>query len=234
MDESEGERANELKRLWRTCVDSACLLFSAWSLLNLNLNLNQLNMKILVGLDDSPSAEFAFTRALELAQAERASNRPVQLYIVAVPELLSDMFALYANPHLLSNINHRISEKTEALARRFVERCSAADVRARAGCQSSFVPDGRYCADAARGGAARGTQIECVTHIDHGVAREVIMQAINLYKIDLVVLGRSGSGGLERKLKDVLGSTSAHITQHAPCSVLIVKSKDEDTVTSSQ
>lgn len=153
-------------------------------------------MKFLVGLDESPSSEFAFMRALEMAEAQRKMGHTARMYIVGVPESLSDMFALYANPHLLSNINHRMSEKTEAMIHRFEDRCTAVDV-------------------------------ECVTHIDHGIAREVIMQAIDMYKPDLVVLGRTGSGGLERKLKDVLGSTSAHVMQNAPCSVLIVKNKAE-------
>ena len=53
--------------------------------------------------------------------------------------------------------------------------------------------------------------------------REVIVDCAKREGIDLVVVGSHGRTGLKRLL---LGSVSSHVVSHAPCHVLVVKSKD--------
>lgn len=52
-----------------------------------------------------------------------------------------------------------------------------------------------------------------------GDASKQIVEYAKKNKVDLIILGRTGKNAVERML---LGSTSAYVTKHAPCSVLIV------------
>ncbi|EUJ21846.1 universal stress protein [Listeria aquatica] len=52
-----------------------------------------------------------------------------------------------------------------------------------------------------------------------GDASKQIVEYAEKHAIDLIILGRTGKNAVERML---LGSTSAYVTKHAPCSVLIV------------
>jgi nucleotide-binding universal stress UspA family protein len=58
---------------------------------------------------------------------------------------------------------------------------------------------------------------------DTGNPTAVIVAVAEREKVDLIVVGSHGAGGLRRFL---LGSTSDRITHYAPCSVLIVKREE--------
>jgi nucleotide-binding universal stress UspA family protein len=53
-----------------------------------------------------------------------------------------------------------------------------------------------------------------------GDAREAIVEAARLEKVDLIVVGSHGRTGFD---KFVVGSVASHVVTHAPCSVLVVK-----------
>ncbi|KAJ3228120.1 hypothetical protein HDU81_006295 [Chytriomyces hyalinus] len=53
-----------------------------------------------------------------------------------------------------------------------------------------------------------------------GDTREVLCDAINKFKIQCIVMGRTGTSKLERV---VLGSVSDHVLNHGGCTVILVK-----------
>lgn len=57
-----------------------------------------------------------------------------------------------------------------------------------------------------------------------GTAREEILEEIEAWRPDLVVLGTHGLGGFDRL---VIGSVAADIVREAPCSVLVVPAPDQ-------
>jgi nucleotide-binding universal stress UspA family protein len=58
------------------------------------------------------------------------------------------------------------------------------------------------------------------TEVLHGTPAEMILQAVETYQADLVVMGSRGLGRLGGLL---LGSQSQRVIQHANCPVLLVK-----------
>jgi len=61
-----------------------------------------------------------------------------------------------------------------------------------------------------------------VTHVDHGVAGEMLCSEINRDHIDLAVVGTHARRGLRRI---VMGSVAEEVFRHAPCPVLTVGPK---------
>ena len=55
-----------------------------------------------------------------------------------------------------------------------------------------------------------------------GNTKDVVLEAIERRKIDLVIMGTKGAGGLKKAL---LGSNAAHIMEHATVPVLVVPSR---------
>ena len=53
-----------------------------------------------------------------------------------------------------------------------------------------------------------------------GSAKNEIVDFAKEHEIDMIVMGSSGKGALDRML---LGSTAVYVVKHAPCSVTIIK-----------
>jgi nucleotide-binding universal stress UspA family protein len=85
-----------------------------------------------------------------------------------------------------------------------------------AGVTLTLIEDalGRVADDAAAVEAAGGSVLR---HAIEGEPDEVLMKAAE--EADIIVVGRRGHQGLGARL---LGSTSRHIADHAPCPVLVV------------
>jgi nucleotide-binding universal stress UspA family protein len=62
------------------------------------------------------------------------------------------------------------------------------------------------------------SKIEIVT----GDPTEEIIRLVNIYQVDLIIIGSRGLTGLKRILE---GSVSSQVVSEAPCSVLVIKSK---------
>lgn len=69
--------------------------------------------------------------------------------------------------------------------------------------------------------------LQVTTEIATGHPAEIILKRSNELQVDLIVLGSKGLTGIKHFL---LGSVSEKVLQHAHCSVLIVKQKEEDVV----
>lgn len=62
--------------------------------------------------------------------------------------------------------------------------------------------------------------IACETKVAVGEPSSALLQAVKDEGVDLLVMGSHGRTGLTKLL---LGSVSAHLVGHSPCSVLVVK-----------
>ena len=71
--------------------------------------------------------------------------------------------------------------------------------------------------DAKKGLSNRHANAE---HISTGYAAEEILKAARRFRANLIVLGSRGLTGIKRQF---LGSVSARVARHAPCSVLVVR-----------
>lgn len=56
----------------------------------------------------------------------------------------------------------------------------------------------------------------------HGDPREAIVDAARTMGVDLVIVGSHGRTGLGKLL---MGSVASHVVTHAPCTVMVVKTK---------
>lgn len=61
---------------------------------------------------------------------------------------------------------------------------------------------------------------QTVPYVIVGNPKSVIVNYAEEKAIDLIVLGATGKGAIQRAL---VGSTAAYVVNHAPCSVLVVK-----------
>jgi nucleotide-binding universal stress UspA family protein len=73
-------------------------------------------------------------------------------------------------------------------------------------------------ARAAREAEDAGVEVE--THAREGDPAEAIIEVANEQRADLIVVGNRGLTGIRRFL---LGSVSSKVSEHAPCSVMIVR-----------
>ena len=67
---------------------------------------------------------------------------------------------------------------------------------------------------------ALAKRVEVETHVREGDPAEVIIDVASEQKADLIVVGSRGLTGITRFL---LGSVSSKVSQHASCSVMIVR-----------
>jgi nucleotide-binding universal stress UspA family protein len=70
--------------------------------------------------------------------------------------------------------------------------------------------------------SGKASELEIITSIKSGSAREVILDEAEKWGADLIVLGSHGYSGWQRFL---LGSVSHAVSTHAHCSVEIVRQK---------
>lgn len=77
-----------------------------------------------------------------------------------------------------------------------------------------------FVAEAAQ--TLRDAKFTVTTSIESGNAQSVIIDTAAKWPADLIVMGSHGRRGLERFL---MGSVSAGVARHAPCSVLIVRKR---------
>jgi nucleotide-binding universal stress UspA family protein len=68
--------------------------------------------------------------------------------------------------------------------------------------------------------ALRDVGMPCETKVVLGEPANALLQAVRDEGVDLLVMGSHGRTGLSKLL---LGSVSAHLVGHSPCSVLVVK-----------
>ena len=71
---------------------------------------------------------------------------------------------------------------------------------------------------AARAALSKGVEVE--THAREGHPAEVIIEVAKQVEADLIVVGSRGLTGIQRYL---LGSVSSRVSEHASCSVMIVR-----------
>ena len=62
-------------------------------------------------------------------------------------------------------------------------------------------------------------------HISTGYAAEEILKAARRFRANLIVMGSRGLTGIKQTL---LGSVSARVVRHAPCSVLVVRQREKN------
>lgn len=152
---------------------------------------------IVVGTDGSEPAEEAVRQATDLADHEGARLHLVTAYPDS--QLLRERTTIWTNdPKGVID-----SGRTAGGADTIVDLREVAE---------SLVQR------AARDALSKG--VDVVTHVREGQPAEVIIDVANQEQADLVVVGSRGLTGIKRYL---LGSVSFKISEHAPCSVLIVR-----------
>jgi nucleotide-binding universal stress UspA family protein len=72
--------------------------------------------------------------------------------------------------------------------------------------------------------ALRASKFTVETAVRHGDARSVIVDEAKEWDADLIVVGSHGYTGLKRLL---LGSVAQSVVSHAPCSVEVVRKKQQ-------
>jgi nucleotide-binding universal stress UspA family protein len=152
---------------------------------------------IVVGTDGSDPAEEAVRQATEMA-----SREGTRLHLVTA----------YPDPQMLR-------ERTTIWA---IDPKGVVDSGSRGGGAQTIV-DLREVAESLVQRAARDALhkgVEVVTHVREGQPAEVIIDVANQEHADLIVVGSRGLTGIKRYL---LGSVSSKVSQHAPCSVMIVR-----------
>jgi nucleotide-binding universal stress UspA family protein len=70
----------------------------------------------------------------------------------------------------------------------------------------------------------RGAGFRAEAALVKGDVREIVVDAAEKWHSDLIVMGSHGRGGLRRLL---LGSVAEFVARHAPCSVLIARSRSK-------
>ena len=153
---------------------------------------------IVVGTDGSEPAEAALRRATELASSEGA-----RLHIVTA----------YHNPQILQ-------ERTTVWTN---DPKGVIDSGRTDGGPHTETVDLREVAESVLKRAARGAlskDVEVETHAREGHPAEVIIDVANQEHADLIVVGSRGLTGIKRYL---LGSVSSKVSEHASCSVMIVR-----------
>lgn len=83
----------------------------------------------------------------------------------------------------------------------------------------------KFVADAAQMVQENFSELNPTTEIKQGSPERGIIEAAQEWEADLIVVGSHGRGFWGRML---IGSTSDAVMHHAPCSVLIVRQKNEN------
>jgi nucleotide-binding universal stress UspA family protein len=152
---------------------------------------------IVVGTDGSKPADAAVRRAAELANREGA-----RLHLVTAfhdPQILQETTVWTNEPKGVIDTGRSGGEpRTETVDLREV----AESVLKRA----------------ARDAVSQGIEVE--THAREGQPAEVIIDVAKQVQADLIVVGSRGLTGIKRFL---LGSVSSKVSEHASCSVMIVR-----------
>ena len=152
---------------------------------------------IVVGTDGSKPADAAVRRAAELANREGA-----RLHLVTAfhdPQILQQTTVWTNEPKGVIDTGRSGGEpRTETVDLREV----AESVLKRA----------------ARDAVSQGIEVE--THAREGQPAEVIIDVAKQVQADLIVVGSRGLTGIKRFL---LGSVSSKVSEHASCSVMIVR-----------
>ena len=153
---------------------------------------------IVVGTDGSKPAGEAVRRATELASAEGARLHLVTAY--HDPKVLPERTTIWSN-----------------------DPKGVVDSGRPGGTPRPETVDLREVAEsllkrAAREAVDQGVEVE--THAREGHPADVIIDVANQEKADLIVVGSRGLHGIRRYL---LGSVSSKVSDHAHCSVMIVR-----------
>jgi len=143
--------------------------------------------KILVAVDGSKEAEWAFRKAIEVAK--RNNSKMVIAHIIDTRTFAT-----------VEAYDRTIAERAELFAKELMEN---------------------YKKEANDAGVA---DVDYV--IDYGSPKIKIPKDIaKKHEIDLIMCGATGLNAVERFL---IGSVSEHITRHARCDVLVVRSEDTE------
>ena len=143
--------------------------------------------KILVAVDGSKEAEWAFRKAI--AVAKRNNSKMVIAHIIDTRTFAT-----------VEAYDRTIAERAELFAKELMEN---------------------YKKEANDAGVA-----DVDYTIDYGSPKIKIPKDIaKKYEIDLIMCGATGLNAVERFL---IGSVSEHITRHARCDVLVVRSEDTE------
>ena len=152
---------------------------------------------IVVGTDGSEPADVAVRRAVELARSEGA-----RLHLVTA----------YHDPQIVQETTVWTNEPKGVV-----------DTGRAGGNVPTETVDLREVAEsvlkrAARDALSKGVDVE--THARKGQPAEVIIEVANQEQADLILVGSRGLTGIKRYL---LGSVSSKVSEHASCSVMIVR-----------
>jgi nucleotide-binding universal stress UspA family protein len=152
---------------------------------------------IVVGTDGSGPADEAVRRATEMASREGA-----RLHLVTAfpdPQVLRDPTTIWSNdPKGLMDSGRAGGAPAENIDLRQVAES--------------------LLQRAAREAMSKGVEVE--THVREGEPAEAILDVANQQHADLIVVGSRGLTGIKRYL---LGSVSNKVSEHAHCSVMIVR-----------
>ncbi|WLR41787.1 universal stress protein [Bacillus carboniphilus] len=139
--------------------------------------------KILVAVDGSNQAEFAFKKAIAIAKRNHA-----ELIIAHVLDTRFGAVEAY-DPGIV----HRVEYHAKDLLEKYEKQAEEAGLT------------------------------EVTIHLGHGSAKHKIAKDVApMFDVDLIICGATGLNAVERFF---MGSVSEHITRHAQCDVLIVRSK---------
>ena len=153
---------------------------------------------IVVGTDGSEPAEEAVRQATDLAVSQGARLHLVTAY--HDPQILRQQTTIWTN-----------------------DPKGVVDSGRSGGAAQAETVDLREVAEsllkrAAGKAVSKGVDVE--THARQGHPSEVIIDVANQVHADLIVVGSRGLTGIQRYL---LGSVSTKVSQHADCSVMIVR-----------
>ena len=152
---------------------------------------------IVVGTDGSEPADEAVRQAIDMASREGARLHLVTAY--PDPQMLRERTTIWTNdPKGVLD-----SGRTADGAHMIIDLREVAE---------SLVQRAAH--------DARSKGIEVETHVREGQPAEVIIDVANQEQADLIVVGSRGLTGIKRYL---LGSVSSKVSEHAPCSVMVVR-----------
>ena len=153
-------------------------------------------MKILIATDGSTYSQQALEKACLLAKGwEGVSFRVISVYEAQVP-MAAEPFAISAEYY--QQLDDLARERAEAAAQEGVE----------------FIKSHQSSASS-----------DISSRVELGIPAQVIVEAAESWKADLVVVGSHGYGFWRRI---ALGSVSDAVVHHSPCSVLVVRSQSEE------